>query len=41
MAFDLSQLEKLYLLAYSDQEYSNVVGPPFYALINPETYAYK
>jgi len=41
MAFDLSQLEKLYLLAYSDQEYNNVVGPPFYALINPETYAYK
>jgi hypothetical protein len=41
MAFDIAQLEKLYILAYSDAEYNNVTGPPFFALINPETYAYK
>lgn len=41
MAFDASQLEKLYILSYSDQAYSNVVGAPFYALINPETYTYR
>jgi hypothetical protein len=41
MAFDPSQLEKLYILAYSDQGYNNVAGPPFFATINPETYVYK
>ena len=41
MAVDASQLEKLYILSYSDQAYNNVVGAPFYALINPETYTYK
>jgi len=41
MAFDLSQLEKLYILSYSDPGYSKVTGPAFYALINPETYSYK
>jgi hypothetical protein len=41
MAFDLSQLEKLYIVSYSDPEYNNIVGPPFFALMNPETYSYK
>jgi Contractile injection system tube protein len=41
MAFDLSQLEKLYILSYSDPGYNTVTGPPFFALINPETYSYK
>ena len=41
MAFDLSQLEKLYIVPYSDPEYNNIAGPPFFALMNPETYTYK
>jgi hypothetical protein len=41
MASDPSQLEKLYILSYSDPGYNTVTGPPFYALINPETYSYK
>jgi hypothetical protein len=41
MAFDIAQLEKLYILSYSDPEYNEIAAPPFFALINPETYAYK
>lgn len=41
MAFDLAQLEKLYILSYSDPDYTNIAAPPFFALINPETYTYK
>ena len=41
MAVDLAQLEKLYILSYSDPEYNNIAAPPFFALINPETYTYR
>jgi hypothetical protein len=41
MAFDLAKLEKLYLVPYSDPEYNTIAGPPFFALMNPETYSYK
>jgi hypothetical protein len=41
MAIDLAQLEKLYILPYSDPEYNNKAGAPFFALANPETYTYK
>ncbi len=41
MTIDLSQLEKLYILSYSDPDYSDIAAPPFFALINPETYTYR
>jgi len=41
MAFDISQLEKLYIQAYSDPDYNDIAAAPFFALMNPETYAYK
>jgi hypothetical protein len=41
MAVDLAQLEKLYILSYSDPDYSTIAAPPFFALINPETYTYR
>jgi len=41
MAVDPSQMEKLYIVPYSDPEYTMIAGPPFFALINPETYTYK
>ncbi len=41
MAVDLAQLEKLYILSYSDPEYNNISAPPFFALVNPETYTYR
>lgn len=41
MALDTAQLEKLYILPYSDPDYRQVAGPPFFALINPETYTHK
>jgi hypothetical protein len=41
MAVDLAQLEKLYILSYSDPEYNNIAAPPFFALVNPETYTYR
>lgn len=41
MAVDLTQLEKLYILSYSDPDYNTIAAPPFFALINPETYSYK
>lgn len=41
MAVDLAQLEKLYILSYSDPGYNNIAAPPFFALINPETYSHK
>lgn len=41
MPVDLAQLEKLYILSYSDPEYNTIAAPPFFALINPETYTYR
>ncbi|MFT3933655.1 MAG: LysM peptidoglycan-binding domain-containing protein [Chitinophagaceae bacterium] len=41
MAFDLSQLEKLYIISYADPGYNRIIGPPIFALINPETYTYR
>jgi hypothetical protein len=41
MPFDLAKLEKLYIVPYSDQEYNNIAGPPFFTLMNPETYTYR
>jgi hypothetical protein len=41
MAFELSQLEKLYIVPYSDPEYTTIAGPPFFTLMNPETYTYR
>jgi len=41
MAVDLAHLEKLYILSYSDPEYNNIAAPPFFALVNPETYTYR
>lgn len=41
MAVDLAQLEKLYILSYSDSGYNNIAAPPFFALINPETYSHR
>ena len=39
MAFELSELEKLYILSYTDPGYNTIAGAPFFALINPETYS--
>jgi hypothetical protein len=41
MALDLAKLEKLYIVPYSDPEYNLIAGPPFFTLMNPETYTYK
>ncbi|MDI3319783.1 LysM peptidoglycan-binding domain-containing protein [Pinibacter soli] len=41
MSIDAGQLEKLYILSYSDPEYNTIAAPPFFALINPETYTYR
>jgi len=41
MSVDPAQLEKLYILSYSDPDYSTIAAPPFFALINPETYTYR
>jgi hypothetical protein len=41
MAFDLAKLEKLYIVPYSDPEYSAIAGAPFFTLMNPESYTYK
>jgi hypothetical protein len=41
MAVDLTQLEKLYILSYRDPDYNTIAAPPFFALINPETYSYR
>ena len=39
----LGQLEKLYIVPYSKPDYAvaHIAAPPFFALINPETYTYK
>src|SRR5690606_28018291 len=39
----LGQFEKLYIIPYSSPDYSltSIAAPPFFALINPETYSYK
>ena len=39
----LGQLEKLYIIPYGSADYSlmSIAAPPFFALINPETYSYK
>ena len=36
-------VEKLYIVPYNNPDYaiSHIAGPPFYALINPETYTFK
>jgi hypothetical protein len=41
MALELSQLEKLYIVPYSDPDYNTIAGPPFFTLMNPETYTYR
>jgi hypothetical protein len=43
MAIDFGKLEKLYIVAYRNPGYAitDIAAPPFFALINPETYSYK
>ncbi len=43
MALDLGKLEKLYIVAFSKPDFAltSIAAPPFFALINPETYSYK
>ncbi|MBC7849294.1 MAG: LysM peptidoglycan-binding domain-containing protein [Chitinophagaceae bacterium] len=43
MALDFGKLEKLHIVAYRKPDYSltSIAAPPFFALINPETYTYK
>jgi hypothetical protein len=41
MALELAKLEKLYIVPYSDPEYTSTAGEPFYTLMNPETYTYR
>ena len=43
MALDLGKLEKLYILAFKKPDFAltSIAAPPFFALINPETYTYK
>ena len=41
MVLEFGKIEKLYIQAYSDAEYSKVSGEKFEALINPETYTFK
>jgi hypothetical protein len=43
MITPLGKLEKLYIVPYSKPDYSlrHIAGPPFFALINPESYTCK
>jgi hypothetical protein len=43
MAIDIGKLEKLHIVPFNNPDYSpiHIAGPPFFALINPETYSYK
>lgn len=43
MALDLGKLEKLFIIAYNKPDFAltSIAAPPFFALINPETYHYK
>lgn len=43
MALDLGKLEKLYIIAFRKPDFAltSIAAPPFFALINPETYTYK
>ena len=39
----LGQLEKLYIVPYNNADYAvtHIAAPPFFALINPETYSHR
>lgn len=43
MAVNFGQLEKLRIVPYNNPDYAvlHIAGPPFFALINPETYTYR
>lgn len=43
MPVNIGKIEKLHIVPFNNPDYaiSHIAGPPFFALINPETYTYK